>query len=560
MKKKILSLILGICLIVSAIPIVTNASEDVELGLKITVAEPVVGQKTTLPSYRVLNASNDSLVLQTSLTDWYYADTDYNFNHDTLYKWHDQRDSAFNSEAFYGYVIAFGIPNKSQWKWEQWKNNTTINGQPCDDFTYDSVNGLITFYYKYGKAINDSSLPSEPSPLPESSTSPEPSVSPTSSASPDVSPSAEPIFPLTFKLENYTVDGGIVQGTYIYGDESNDDYIKLRSTAFTKVLSTKDSYQNDVITNDAATFDAAQDYYLAVSFIFNNGYSINNFSPDSITLDGYGTAMSLFENGTNGYTAVFKLPKLYREINSLNFTLNGYEIGQTLVGTTITSDLNNEGISWVDNSYLTHYSISDTEITIDNYEDNFIDADEYVFEKDTDYYLCITVPSVYGYTAENLTAENVTIEGIGSASSLVYLDEGEEEEGVNGLVAIFKLPQLKEVTPEPSVTPEPTAEPTAEPAAEPTATPEHSVIVTPTPTPTQSPTPEPTSVPSGYSGGGSSGTSTGSTEKSTVVASASPASTPATGDNSNMGIWFAVLAVSALGILGTSLIAKGKRK
>ncbi len=327
-----------------------------------------------------------------------------------------------------------------------------------------------------------------------------------------------------------------------------------------------------------------------MQFLLDDGYDISRYSAENITLEGYGTAAALFENGNNGYTAMFKLPRLYRDVSELHFTLDGYEIGEAVADTTMTNDLNNEGIAWGENLYLTHFSISDSEITLDNYEDNIIDDEDYVFEKDTDYYLCLTLPSIYGYTAENLTAEDITLDGYGTASTVEYIDDSDEEEGVNGFVAFFKLPQLKEATPEPSVTPEPTAEPTntpeptveptadptstpeptveptaeptsspeptATPTAAPTATPERSVIVTPTPTPTQSPTPEPTEVPSGNGGSGTSG------EKSTTVvtASASPATTPATGDNSNMGIWYAVLAVSALGIVGTSLIAKAKKK
>lgn len=598
--KKILSLLLGICLIVSIIPLASSA-EDLTPRLDVTVETPVAGQAPSYEdTYSLADARYDALVV--SGIKWFYARTDATFNGDTDRNWAPMSSNdTFKADCFYAYAITFGNVYPNIYDLHAWKNLSTINGGTCG-FAYDTVNQLFTLYIKLGQPEAPDIPDSTVSPSPSASPTTEPTVQPEPTAKPPVEPTAKPtpkpIF-LSFTLDGYKVDANIVNGLTVSSDEDTNEGIELDSWAITKVLSSKDSFHDDIITDESAKLEPVTDYYLAVQFLLDDGYDISRYTAENITLEGYGTAAALFENGNNGYTAMFRLPKLYRDVSELHFTLDGYEIGEAVADTTMTNDLNNEGIAWGENLYLSHFSISDSEITFDNYEDNIIDDKDYVFEKDTDYYLCLTLPSIYGYTAENLTAENITLDGYGTASSVEYIDESDEEEGVNGFVAFFKLPQLKEATPEPSVTPEPTAEPTntpeptveptteptstpeptveptaeptstpeptaeptveptATPTAAPTATPERSVIVTPTPTPTQSPTPELTEVPNGNGGG--SGTS-GEKSTTVVTASASPATTPATGDNSNMGIWYAVLAVSALGIVGTSLIAKAKKK
>ncbi len=580
--KKLLSLLLGICLIVSIIPLASSA-EDLTPRLDVTAETPIAGQA---PSYEdnfsLVDARYDALVV--SGVKWFYARTDSAFNGDTDRNWAPMSSNdTFKADCFYAYAITFGNVYPNIYELHAWKDLSTINGGTCE-FAYDTVNQLFTLYTKLGQPEAPDIPDSTASPSPSASPTTEPTVQPEPTVKPPVEPTVKPTpkpISLSFTLDGYKVDTNIVNGLTVSSDEDTNEGIELDSWAITKVLSTKDSFHDDIITDESAKLEPVTDYYLAVQFLLDDGYDISRYSAENITLEGYGTAAALFENGNNGYTAMFKLPRLYRDVSELHFTLDGYEIGEAVADTTMTNDLNNEGIAWGENLYLTHFSISDSEITFDNYEDNIIDDEDYVFEKDTDYYLCLTLPSIYGYTAENLTAEDITLDGYGTASTVEYIDDSDEEEGVNGFVAFFKLPQLKEATPEPSVTPEPTAEPTnspeptveptadptstpeptveptATPTAAPTATPERSVIVTPTPTPTQSPTPEPTEVPNGNGGG--SGTS-GEKSTTVVTASASPATTPATGDNSNMGIWYAVLAVSALGIVGTSLIAKAKKK
>lgn len=584
--KKLLSLLLGVCLIVSIIPLASSAEESVTPKLDVTAETPIAGQAPSYEdTYSLIDARYDAL--KVSRIVWYYSRTDSAFNGDYDSNWAPMNNDVFKADCYYAYAITFANMYPREYDIHAWKNCSTINGGSCG-FAYDIVNQLFTLYIKLGQPEAPDIPDSTASPTPSASPTAEPSQAPEPTEKPPVEPTekptAEPIIPLSFSLDGYKVDANIINGLTVSGDEDKNEGIGIDSWAVTKVLSTKDSFNNDIITDESARFEPVTDYYLAVQFLLDDGYDISRYNAENITLEGYGTAAALFENGNNGYTAMFKLPKLYRDVSALHFTLDGYEIDEYVADTIMINDLNNEGIAWGENFYLTHFSISDTEITLDNYEDNAIDDEDYVFEKDTDYYLCLTLPSLYGYTAENLKAEDITLDGYGTASAVEFIDESDEEEGVNGFVAFFKLPQLKETTPEPTVTPEPTAEPTAEPTSTPeptaeptaeptstpeptaeptatpttapTATPERSVIVTPTPTPTQSPTPEPTEVPSGNGGSGTSG------EKSTTVvtASASPATTPATGDNSNMGIWYAVLAVSALGIVGTSLIGKAKKK
>ena len=95
-----------------------------------------------------------------------------------------------------------------------------------------------------------------------------------------------------------------------------------------------------------------------------------------------------------------------------------------------------------------------------------------------------------------------------------------------------------EPTPEPTAepTPEPTAEPTPEPTAEPTAEPtsEPTAIPVPTPVPTPAPTPKPTAP----------------TPKPV---------TPKTGDNSRIGLWIGMMALS-LGFVGAASVGLAKKK
>ncbi len=147
------------------------------------------------------------------------------------------------------------------------------------------------------------------------------------------------------------------------------------------------------------------------------------------------------------------------EVTSLKFSIGGYELGKTLGNTTITSDESNIGISTTYATYFGNYYVVTEDINPTQFNQRWFSmingSKGYTYSVGTDYYLNIIIGAADGYDISGLTAEDITLDGYCTATSIAT--------DANGKVfAHFKLPQLTEKV-EPTATPEPTVAPTATP-------------------------------------------------------------------------------------------------
>ncbi len=429
--------------------------------------------------------------------------------------------------------------------------------------------------------------------------------------------------PFSVTLDNYKVGRQIALGTQsnfefdegkegvlfrVYGYGQDELYL-VTTKAYDESLEDGGLTESDCIKDSSVCYEAGKQYYLHAKFCTkDSSYTFKNFTKDDVSLNVRGQNIKPYVILPNSdYSAIevgFVLPVLPEDkvITSVSLTLDGYYLGKSVVNdTSISLDDSNEGVCFYEeNEYYSTYAISD----IDFLEgDNFILDESVLFDAESNYYLIAEVEVEDGYSIKNLKKENVTLNVSGvkvNSYVMEVMNDGET------FYVAFKLPTVAEEptpTPIPTATSIPTAtpsaEPTAKPTAEPTAVPTIEPTEKPDSTPVVIPSADPTATPNSGSSSAPTATPTvtstpnatanatatpnvtatpNATAKATAMPNvtatpsatanatattaptASPNATPKTGDDSNNGIWFALLAVSGLGILGTGLIAKKKQK
>lgn len=421
---------------------------------------------------------------------------------------------------------------------------------------------------------------------------------------PEPSPKEIPAFSMTF--ENYKVGRRIAYGTNsninfdegkegvlfrMYGYGQDEKYL-ITTKAYDESLDDGGLTESDCIKDSSVTYEAGKSYYMHVKLCAqNSSYTFKNFTKDDVSLNVMGENIKPYVIlPSSDYSSIevgFELPILpeVKEINSVSLSLGGYYLGKSVVSdTSISLDDSNEGVYFYEkNEYYSTYIISDADFLDE--DSNIIEDASVLFDAENNYYLAAEIIVNDGYTIKNLTKENVVL-NVGGVKVNSYVMEAFDDGEI--FMVGFKLPTVAEEptptpipTQEPTAKPTPTSIPTAEPTAVPTTEPSAEPTALPTTKPDEAPSAKPTATPNSDSGStvtpstkptvNPTATATSSATPSVIPSvtqtpaisttpTASPNATPKTGDESNNGIWFVLLAVSGLGIFGTSVIARRKQK
>ena len=377
----------------------------------------------------------------------------------------------------------------------------------------------------------------------------------------------------------------------MYGYGQDEKYL-ITTKAYDESLDDGGLTESDCIKDSSVTYEAGKSYYMHVKLCAqNSSYTFKNFTKDDVSLNVMGENIKPYVIlPSSDYSSIevgFELPILpeVKEINSVSLSLGGYYLGKSVVSdTSISLDDSNEGVYFYEkNEYYSTYIISDADFLDE--DSNIIEDASVLFDAENNYYLAAEIIVNDGYTIKNLTKENVVL-NVGGVKVNSYVMEAFDDGEI--FMVGFKLPTVAEEptptpipTQEPTAKPTPTSIPTAEPTAVPTTEPSAEPTALPTTKPDEAPSAKPTATPNSDSGStvtpstkptvNPTATATSSATPSVIPSvtqtpaisttpTASPNATPKTGDESNNGIWFVLLAVSGLGIFGTSVIARRKQK
>ncbi len=234
-----------------------------------------------------------------------------------------------------------------------------------------------------------------------------------------------------------------------------DDAITLTSYEWSR-LTFDDFYSSHYGGSDlfwdkftGSEFEPAYVYRLDVYGIVNEGYTLSDNIygyVNDIAADNFTDIWESDESGTI-HIHIWKAFELYSVPDSLNFKLNGYEAGKTFEELTM-ENKNGEALLWGGDEWYEAFVI----VTVDGSDINeaFEDLDNHsgdeVLEKNKDYYAIVEFEMALGYDYWG-NNENIKLETPYGTVSCTYLY------GVIGdgeVYAIFKLPQLKDISPKTS--------------------------------------------------------------------------------------------------------------